>query len=229
MNCCVNVVSASFQQFPVNNCNNKLLRRPSGKSQIHPNFANNSIVNITTEKQITTPRSSLLSFTTFALHRYHIINTTAGNSYNTGQQRQQINATIIIWQGIPLSPVWKFTSYFFTLKALLALTGALIVMVVYHISVATATFSDFHSVHWCNWCYKCHSESLKQYQCNWCHKMKIDAYWMSNGPMFQWSNVPMCFSFHRVARVSLVHWSIDPLVHWSIGPLVHWSISPLVH
>ena len=50
MNCCVNVVSASFQQFPVNNCNNKLLRRPSGKSQIHPNFANNSIVNITTEK-----------------------------------------------------------------------------------------------------------------------------------------------------------------------------------
>ena len=113
MNCCVNVVSASFQQFPVNNCNNKLLRRPSGKSQIHPNFANNSIVNITTEKQITTPRSSLLSFTTFALHRYHIINTTAGNSYNTGQQRQQINATIIIWQGIPLSPVWKFTSYFF--------------------------------------------------------------------------------------------------------------------
>ena len=45
MNCCVNVVSASFQQFPVNNCNNKLLRRPAGKSQIHRNFANNSIVN----------------------------------------------------------------------------------------------------------------------------------------------------------------------------------------
>ena len=30
-------------------------------------------------------------------------------------------------------------------------------------------------------------------------------------PMFQWSNVPMCFSFHRFARFS------SPLVHWSIG------------
>ena len=69
----------------------------------------------------------------------------------------------------------------------------------------------------------------------------------SNVPMFQFSNVTMCFSFHRVKRVScplvhwtigllvhwsfgpLVHWSIDPLVHWSIGPLVHWSIGPLAH
>ena len=41
----------------------------------------------------------------------------------------------------------------------------------------------------------------------------------------------MCFSFHRVARVScpLVHWSIGPLVSWSLGPLVHWSIVPVVH
>ena len=31
MNCCVNVVSASFHQFPVNNCNNKLLRPPARK------------------------------------------------------------------------------------------------------------------------------------------------------------------------------------------------------
>ena len=64
-------------------------------------------------------------------------------------------------------------------------------------------------------CYKCHSKSLKQYQCNWCHKMLINADWMSNVQMFQWSNiqmfqcsnVPMCFSFHRVARFSC------PLVH----------------
>ena len=110
MNCCVNVVSASFQQFPVNNCNNKLLRRPSGKSQIHPNFANNSIVNITTEKSY----NGQELFTTFAHHQYHIIDTTTGN---TGQQRQQLNATIIIWQRVPISPVWKFTSSFFTLKA----------------------------------------------------------------------------------------------------------------
>ena len=43
----------------------------------------------------------------------------------------------------------------------------------------------------------------------------------------------MCFSFHRVARVScpLVHWSIGPLVSWSLGPLVplvHCSSGPLV-
>ena len=58
-----------------------------------------------------------------------------------------------------------------------------------YIRAAAAAFSDFHSVHSCNWCYKCHSKSLKQYQCNWCHKMHIDAVWMSNVPMFQYSNV----------------------------------------
>jgi len=44
-------------------------------------------------------------------------------------------------------------------------------------------------------------------------------------------NVQLCFSFHRVARVScpLVHWFIGPLIHWSIGPLVHWTSGPLVH
>ena len=49
--------------------------------------------------------------------------------------------------------------------------------------------------------------------------------------MFQCFNVPMCFSFYRVARVScpLVHWSIGPSVHWSLGPLVHGSMGPLVH
>ena len=68
---------------------------------------------------------------------------------------------------------------------LLAPTGALIVMMVYLISIHTQFIDAI------NWCYKCHSKSLKQYQCNWCHKMKIDADWMSNVHMFQCSNVPM--------------------------------------
>ena len=63
---------------------------------------------------------------------------------------------------------------------------------------------------------KCHSKLFTQDQCNWCHKMLIDANWMlnvqmfqcSNVSIFQWSNVPMCFSFPWVAGVSF------PLVHW---------------
>ena len=65
-----------------------------------------------------------------------------------------------------LSEIWNQHS---SLTILLAPTGALIVMMVYYISAAAPTFSDFHSVPWCNWCYKCHSKSLKKYQCNWCH------------------------------------------------------------
>ena len=42
--------------------------------------------------------------------------------------------------------------------ALLAPTGALVVMMVYYTYIYQPTFSDFHSVHWCNWCYKCHSK-----------------------------------------------------------------------
>ena len=73
----------------------------------------------------------------------------------------------------------------------LAPTGALIVIMVYYISMAAPTFSDFHSVSWCNWCYKCHSKSLKQYQCNWCHKMLIECrrFKCFNVPMFPCSNV----------------------------------------
>ena len=105
---------------------------------------------------------------------------------------------------------WWFT--------LLSPKGALIVIMVYHISSAavSATFSDFHSVHQCNWCYKCHSKSLKRYQCNWYHKShKRRSIW-SIGPLAHWSIDP------------LVHWSIGPLVRWSIGSLLHWSIGPLV-
>ena len=41
----------------------------------------------------------------------------------------------------------------------------------------------------------------------------------------------MCFSFHRVARVScpLVNCTMGQLVHWTIGPLDHWSVGLLVY
>ena len=45
-NCCVNVVSASFQQFPVKTAIISFCAaHPPGKSRIHRNFANHSIVN----------------------------------------------------------------------------------------------------------------------------------------------------------------------------------------
>ena len=63
--------------------------------------------------------------------------------------------------------------------ALLAPTGALVLMMVYYIYIyiSKATFPDFHSVPWCNWCYKCHSKLLKQYHCNWCHVISWGYLW----------------------------------------------------
>ena len=116
------------------------------------------------------------------------------------------------------------------LHHLLAPTGALVVMMVYYIyisaqrqlfqiftqsmdaiDVTSVTLSRINSINAIDVtrCKLMLIES-KMFQC-----FNDPIFNSSTVQIFQLSNVPMCFSFHRVARFSC------PLVHWSIGPLVH--------